>query len=100
MIPQRLQDSETGGNGLKGRVTACRKRLRVHRVPKRVELAEDAEQLSPKPGRVADEAVNSEHWPTAGGSVVKLDHGLPNASAEAGETETLQLAGQQEVGIT
>ncbi len=32
MIPQRTANTELFGNGLKSRVTACRKRLRTHRV--------------------------------------------------------------------
>jgi hypothetical protein len=35
MIPRRIPVSETCGNGLKDRVTACRKRLRVNRVAQR-----------------------------------------------------------------
>jgi hypothetical protein len=31
MIPQRMLSNEICGNGLKDRVTACRKRLRVNR---------------------------------------------------------------------
>ena len=31
MIPHRMQNNEIFGNGLKDRVTACRKRLRLNR---------------------------------------------------------------------
>ncbi len=32
MIPHRIPSNEIFGNGLRGRVTACRKRLRVNRI--------------------------------------------------------------------
>ena len=41
MIPHRMPSSEIFGNGLKQRVTACRKRLRVNRNLHRVQSREE-----------------------------------------------------------
>lgn len=40
MIPHRMPSSEIFGNGLKQRVTACRKRLRVNRNLHRVHFSD------------------------------------------------------------
>jgi len=48
MILHRMLSSEVCGNGLKGRVTACRKRLRVNRVAQRAQVNNDAEELFPE----------------------------------------------------
>ena len=41
MIPHRMQNNETFGNGLKDRVTACRKRLRINRGVHKVHLDDE-----------------------------------------------------------
>jgi hypothetical protein len=41
MIPHRMPSSEIFGNGLKQRVTACRRRLRVNRNLHRVQSREE-----------------------------------------------------------
>lgn len=47
MIPHRMLSSEICGSGLKDRVTACRKRLRVNRTrPKALARDEKAELFS------------------------------------------------------
>jgi len=79
MIPHRMLSSEICGNGLKGRVTACRKRLRVNRVAQRAQVNNDAEELFPETtpfSRFHDYAAGN------------------------GESEMLLLVGEQEVGIT
>jgi hypothetical protein len=48
MIPQRMLSSEICGNGLKDRVTACRKRLRVNRTRPQLVVHEEAEVLLPE----------------------------------------------------
>ena len=78
MIPHRTPDSETCGNGLKGRVAACRKRLRVIRVANRTQVNNDAEGL----------------FGESASSVSRL------GGAEPADNETFQLVGEQEVGIT
>jgi len=100
MIALRTLSSEIGGNGLKGRVTACRKRLRVNRVTQRAQVNKDVGELFAEPiptvSGLQDEA--AEYSITT--SVVRADYRSPFAKAQHGELETLVLAGEQEVGIT
>jgi hypothetical protein len=48
MIPQRMLSSEICGNGLKDRVTACRKRLRVNRTRPQLLVDDEADDLFPE----------------------------------------------------
>ncbi|HEV7743678.1 MAG TPA: hypothetical protein VGO56_01660 [Pyrinomonadaceae bacterium] len=48
MIPQRLLSNEVAANGLRERVTACRKRLRENRVMLKTHAAAAAEELFPE----------------------------------------------------
>ena len=103
MIPHRTPDSETCGNGLKGRVAACRKRLRVIRVANRTQVNNDAEGLfgesASSVSRIDNcDAGNLAECPTPPVSVVLLNYRL--GGAEPADNETLQLVGEQEVGIT
>ena len=99
MIPNRMLSSEIRGNGLKGRVTACRKRLRISRVAQRARANNDAEELFAE----TTPTVSSFHDYTADysvtASVVSTDYRSPFADAEPEESGTLWLAGEQEVGI-
>jgi hypothetical protein len=102
MIPQRTPDNEICGNGLKGRVAACRKRLRVNRVAKRSQVNNGGEEsfaeTTPSASRIRDyDSVNLPQRPNLPASVVLLNYRF--GGAEAAEEETLQLIGEQEVGI-
>jgi hypothetical protein len=100
MIPQRIPGSEICGNGLKDRVTACRKRLRVNRVAQRSHVKNDGEELIPKTtSSVSDFHGFASDYPVTT-SVVGMNYRSPFAAVEDGESETLQLVGEQEVGIT
>lgn len=100
MIPQRLPGSEICGNGLKERVTACRKRLRVNRVAQRSHGNNGAEELtSNTTSSVPDFQRYASDYPVTA-SVVSMNYRAPFAAVEDGESETLQLVGEQEVGIT
>ena len=85
MIPHRMLTSEICGNGLKDRVTACRRRLRVNRAAQRSQVNNDAEELFPETA-----------MPT---SVVRMNCVSPFAGAEAGDSEVM-LVSEQEIGIT
>jgi len=85
MIPHRMLTSEIYGNGLRDRVTACRRRLRVNRAAQRSQVNNDTEELFPETA-----------MPT---SVVRMNGGAPFAGAETRDSETL-LVSEQEVGIT
>lgn len=45
MIPQRMLGNEFSQNGVRNRVTACRKRLRENRVMVKLHAAADIEEL-------------------------------------------------------
>lgn len=102
MIPHRTLGSEICGNGLKGRVTACRKRLRINRAAKRTQVDTDTEELfaetTPSVSRVHGyDAFNLPGFPSPPASVVLMDYRF--GRTQPAESETLQLVGEQEVGI-
>ncbi len=76
MIPHRMLSAEINGSGLKDRVTACRKRLRVNRTRPKA------------PGQGENEELFTE--------TTKL---FSFASSERVDCEAL-LAAEEEVGIT
>lgn len=77
MIPQRMLSSEIGGNGLKDRVTACRKRLRVNRTRPQLLVDDEAEDLFPETTVL-----------------------FPFEGSDRRDSEALLLVAEQEVGIT
>ena len=62
MIPQRMLGNEFSHNGVRNRVTACRKRLRENRVMIKAHVAVDIEELfsddAPSICRVTELAAN------------------------------------------
>jgi hypothetical protein len=48
MIPHRMLSNEVYGSGLKNRVIACRKRLRVRRITHRTLVNNEVEELFPE----------------------------------------------------
>ncbi|MDQ5844445.1 MAG: hypothetical protein M3539_04045 [Acidobacteriota bacterium] len=96
MIPQRVLTAPIFGNGLRERVTACRRRLRVKRVTHKTHGGAQREELIP----VAD----SSEFPVASLAVrqselsVNPSPALPIAALET--LESLELVVEQEVGIT
>ncbi len=78
MIPHRMLSNEIGSNGLRERVTACRKRLRVNRVThKQPHALNEATELFPE-----------------------LSNRPELAGTDSSENEALRLTEGQEVGIT
>ena len=101
MISHRLLSSEVYGNGLRGRVTACRKRLRVNRVAQRAQVNNESGTLFAKTvpaSRFRDYGNPTEH-PTRAASIVRMNYASPVAGAEPVESETLLSLGE-EVGST
>jgi hypothetical protein len=94
MIPQRMLSSEI--YGLKSRVTACRKRLRVNRMMHKAHVNNDAEELFQ--GTTPPLRLEFHDYPAAPASVVHLNYSP--AFAEPRDCETLLAVGEQEVGIT
>jgi hypothetical protein len=76
MIPHRMLSREIYGNGLKDRVTACRKRLRVSRTRHKPLVHDEDEELFPESGLFSCE------------------------SSDRRDSEALMLAEEHEVGIT
>ncbi len=94
MIPHRMLSNEIGCNGLRERVTACRKRLRVNRVTHRQPHAlNEANELFPE---VVPEFQN---YLTEMPATVPV-HPDSAALNELNEDEALRLTEGQKVGIT
>jgi hypothetical protein len=77
MIPHRMLSSEICGSGLKDRVTACRKRLRVSRTRPKALVHDEDEEL-----------------------FTETTTFFSFKSSERVDNEALLLAEDQEVGIT
>jgi hypothetical protein len=96
MIPQRVLTAPIFGNGLRERVTACRRRLRVKRVAHKANGGAQREELVP----VAD----SSEFPVASLAMRQSELSLNSSPAlPDAATETLEpfgLVAEQEVGIT
>ena len=91
-----MPSSEVFGTGLKGRVTACRHRLRVNRVAQRVKVNNDAEESLPTVSSLQDYAAGSSRTASSVGMV----YSSSLADGRDGEGEKLVLVGEPEVGIT
>lgn len=101
MIPHRMQGNEIRGNGLRGRVTACRRRLRIKRAAQRTQVNDQAEDLFPE----TTPAVSLFQNHTAGNlpeSVAVLSSNRLNYPASFGGVEPSEgeKIAEQEVGIT
>jgi hypothetical protein len=96
MIPQRVLTAPIFGNGLRERVTACRRRLRVKRITHKANGGAQPERSVP----VAD----SSEFPVASLAMrqselsVISSPALPIAAPES--LESFGLVVEQEVGIT
>lgn len=95
MIPHRMLSSEFCGNGLKSRVTACRKRLRVNRTMHKGHVSNDAEELFSETTPLVSEF---QDYPALPASIVRVNYSP--AFAESQDSERLLAVGEQEVGIT
>jgi hypothetical protein len=94
MIPHRMLRSDICGNGLRDRVTACRKRLRVNWVMQA--RVHQSEELFPETGVSATEFLDQ--YPAMRKSLY-CSSAFAGPS-EAGDGELLAVAGEQEVGMT
>jgi len=102
MIPHRMLSNESCGNGLKGRVTACRKRLRVNRVAHRGQAINESEGLYHETGSVSQlqeiAPANPPGCPNMSFSA-GINYSSSISERESGIKGTL-LVSEQEVGIT
>lgn len=93
MIPPRMLSNENEifgtGKGLKNRVTACRKRIRLNRFQRA--------QVNAEPdGRYLESPLGKSVFP----SYLKDEPPVRGSVVQALDRETLQRVAEQEVGIT
>lgn len=93
MIPRSATTDEIFGNALRGRVTACRKRLRVSRSVHRPQ-APEAELTAPDANTLAQFPADSSRVR----QLVSLD--LSPAFGDKQARSLVESVGDQEVGIT
>ncbi len=102
MIPYQTPDKDSVGNGLGERVTACRKRLRVNRATPSAVIQNEPEEaieettvsVSEFHGYPAEYRATREH-------PIRMDHySFEFGGTKSGDSESLLLVGEQEVGIT
>ena len=102
MFPHRRLSNEICGNGLRGRVTACRKRVRVSRVTQKARINNNVEELFAETPLVSGglEKAARQVSPNRiiAAAVVVMNHRY--AGPEHGESATLLSADEPEVGIT
>ena len=93
MIPNRMLNNENEifgiGNGLKDRVTACRKRLRLNRI-QRAHVDNQLEE------RFRETAIGASEFRGRAGD----ERAAPKSLVRARDGETSQRLDEQEVGIT
>lgn len=94
MIPHRMLNDDIFENGLRERVTACRKRLRLKRV---IHKAHVQAQLEPFP----ETRVSASEFPDYN-RLIRADDYSPAFESGNGavDSEMLLLVWEQEVGIT
>jgi hypothetical protein len=103
MIPHRMLADDIFENGLRDRVSACRKRLRANRAPRKFPLGNQVDEVFPKATRGASEFSDySPGHPTTRQMSVCCDHhSSPHQGAHREEdSEMLVQVGEPEVGIT
>ena len=103
MIPHRMLADDVFENELSDRVTACRKRLRANRGPRKFPLGNQVDEVFPKASREASEFLGySPEHPTRRELSVCCDHhSSPYQGAhEEEDSEMLVEVGEREVGIT
>jgi hypothetical protein len=97
MIPQRRVSNENCGNGFKGRVTACRKRLRVNRRAQRVQVNNAAEELAPETSPLSRFDHSAAERPL---EFLRMPASVGRMSCREPGNEILLLVSEQEVGVT
>jgi hypothetical protein len=99
MIPHRILSNEISGSGLRDRVTACRKRLRLSRVTHRAIALDHADELFPETARSVSEFHSyATEYAATPASTVRINYSAGYEDSEDGDT--LLLIKEQEVGIT
>jgi hypothetical protein len=99
MIPHRMLSNEIGCSGLRERVTACRKRLRVTRATHKAHALNEANDLFPE---IVPAVLEVQNYLTEIPTTALVEPGRADANKRGGlnESEALRLTEGQEVGIT
>lgn len=102
MISHRTKDNDIFGSGLRERVTACRKRLRINRsTPKALVQNEPEEVIEETAVSVSEfDRYPSEYRAMRKYLICNDYSSLEFEGTEPGDGESLLLVGEQEVGIT
>jgi hypothetical protein len=104
MIPHRMQGNKICGNGLKGRVTACRRRLRAKRTAQRAQVNDEGEDLFPETTPSVSLFQNYAAGTLPESAAMPppncLNYRAPFGGVEPSEGEKMLLTAEQEVGIT
>lgn len=101
MIPHRMLSNEISGSGLKERVTACRKRLRVNRVTHKHHAFNEADELFPETAPSVSEFQSyTADYPATPAPMVRMNYSPVYEGSELKDSGTLPLTEEQEVGIT
>ncbi len=101
MIPHKRIENDIFANGLRERVTACRKRLRNKRITREPRVYAEPEEAFSETIKESDP-----HGHRINYSVAQMSVGLTHYSSHEFEgtqlrdSESLLLVGEQEVGIT
>jgi hypothetical protein len=103
MIPRRIQDNEIFGSGLRERVTACRKRLRMNRSTPKAVVQNATKEVTAKTTTVL--VAEFQRYPAEYRAMrknsMRIDHrSFEFEGTEPRNGESLLLVGEQEVGIT
>jgi hypothetical protein len=102
MIPHRMQSNQVFANGLKSRVSACRKRLRFNRPIREAHashrLDNELEQLFPDRTLPVSDILD-EH-PVGRESLVHLECSAAFVETETSHSQMLPPVEEQGVGIT
>ncbi|MDQ2977290.1 MAG: hypothetical protein M3R69_17995 [Acidobacteriota bacterium] len=102
MIPYRMLSSEFFANGLRGRVSACRKRLRINRPAYRTHASHrvenELEQLFPETNLAVTYILGD--CREGRRTLIRLECSDGFADNEASSSKMLLSVEEQEVGIT
>ena len=101
MSPHRALNNDIFGNGLRERVSACRKRLRSNHLTHMAVVQNQADEVVPEATTSASEC----HGHPVDGETskypVRIDYcSIEFEGTEPFDSESLLLVGEQEVGIT
>ena len=101
MIPHRMLNNEISDNGLRDRVSACRKRLRVSRVTHKPHALDEADELFPESIPLVSEFLSyTTDLAATPASITSMNCSKGYEGSEPKDGGAAVLVEGQEVGIT